>query len=119
MQLNRLFQRRNFSHFATIIPKRTKKSIFHFPCRLEHSGSSESIKVNQLGSTQLVFPFISKTSQEPDETLRLIFDDLDFWNHFTSRSQTLAALEYSATLSTGKLTGLFRNPELTTPQGFH
>src|SRR5688572_8911767 len=105
MNFNRLFQRNNFVNFVSLIPKRTKKSVFHFPCRFEHSGSSESIKVNRLGSTQLVFPFISRTSQEPDETLRLIFDDLDFWNNFTSRSQTLAALEYSVSLSTGKLTG--------------
>jgi intermediate peptidase len=119
MQFHRLLQGRNFGHLATTIPKRAKNSIFYLPCRFEHSGSSESVKVNQLGSTQLVFPFISRASQEPDESLRLIFDDLDFWNHFTSRSQTLAALEYSTSLATRKLTGLFRNPELTTPQGFH
>src|SRR4051794_33855362 len=104
MQFNRLikstaclFQNRPFGHYITIVPRRTKNAIGYLPRRFEHSGSSEnvkaSVKANPLGSTQVVFPFISRASQEPDETLRLIFDDPDFWNHFTSRSQTLA-LEY-------------------------
>src|SRR5436190_24171804 len=119
----RLFQSRTFGHYTTIVPKGRKHVIGYLPRRFEHSGSSESVNTsvnaNQPGSTQVVFPFISRASQEPDETLRLIFDDPDFWNHFTSRSQTLAALEYGTSLVTRKLTGLFRNPELATPQGFH
>lgn len=117
-----LLQRRTFRLFTTIKPKRSKNTTYNLS-RRENSGSSESIntKAKQLGTSQVVFPFISdidKVSQT-DETLRLIFDDEDFWNYFTSRSRTLAALEYSTSLSARKFTGLFRNPELATPQGFH
>src|SRR6266511_116068 len=111
----RLLQRRTFP--------RTKHTNYFLSSRFEHSGSSTStsintnVKTNQIPK-QVDFPFIA-TSQEPDETLRLIFDDSDIWNNFISRSQTLAALEYGTTLTTRKLTGLFRNPELATPQGFH
>ncbi|CAG8583180.1 638_t:CDS:2 [Funneliformis caledonium] len=61
----------------------------------------------------------SDSSTKPDENVRLIFDDSDTWNNYTSRSQTIAALEYGTSLATRKLTGLFRNPDLATPQGFH
>ncbi|RGB42304.1 hypothetical protein C1646_683750 [Rhizophagus diaphanus] len=117
-----LLQRRTFRLFTTIKPKRSKNTTYNLS-RRENSGSSESIntKAKQLGTSQVVFPFISdidKVSQT-DETLRLIFDDEDFWNYFTSRSRTLAALEYSTSLPARKFTGLFRNPALATPQGFH
>ncbi|CAG8830231.1 30513_t:CDS:2, partial [Gigaspora margarita] len=53
-----------------------------------------------------------------DEILRLIFDDTNVWNEFTHRSRTFSKLEVDTPPSTRKFTGLFRNPELTSPQGF-
>ncbi|CAG8724525.1 8778_t:CDS:2, partial [Racocetra fulgida] len=53
-----------------------------------------------------------------DENLRLIFDNINVWNEFTNRSRTFTKLEFNAQLSTRKFTGLFRNPELTSPKGF-
>ncbi|CAG8718689.1 1245_t:CDS:2, partial [Dentiscutata erythropus] len=55
---------------------------------------------------------------EKDENLRLIFDNINVWNEFTYRSRTFTKLEFDTPLSTRKFTGLFRNPELTSPQGF-
>lgn len=55
---------------------------------------------------------------EKDEILRLIFDDTNVWNEFTHRSRTFSKLEVDTPPSTRKFTGLFRNPELTSPQGF-
>ncbi|CAG8704721.1 6623_t:CDS:2, partial [Cetraspora pellucida] len=55
---------------------------------------------------------------EKDESLRLMFDNINVWNEFTNRSRIFTKLEFDAPLSTRKFTGLFRNPELTSPQGF-
>ncbi|CAG8485533.1 12715_t:CDS:2 [Cetraspora pellucida] len=55
---------------------------------------------------------------EKDESLRLIFDNINVWNEFTNRSRIFTKLEFDAPLSTRKFTGLFRNSELTSPQGF-
>src|ERR1700722_711084 len=113
MQINRLMQsttcllqRCTFGPFTTITPKRTRGTIYNLS-RRENSGSvNTSVKANQLGTAQVVFPFTSTKDEasQADETLRLIFDDQDFWNNFTSRSRTLAALEYSTSLATRKFT---------------
>jgi intermediate peptidase len=53
-----------------------------------------------------VAAFSDKTSCEPDDALRLIFDDRETW--LRARRRTSAQTS----------TGLFRNADLATPQGF-
>ncbi|CAG8696813.1 4220_t:CDS:1, partial [Acaulospora morrowiae] len=88
--------------------------------RSDYTNASSDVKPLQHHSTQLDFPFIStfNKNKEANKNLRLIFDDPDVWTNFISRSHKIAPLERDTLSSKEKLTGLFRNPELATPQGF-
>ncbi|CAG8485231.1 6380_t:CDS:2 [Ambispora leptoticha] len=73
-------------------------------------------KKSSFAHQQFPTPIVTSFSlgrKNQDESLRLIFDNYDEWHSF-------CALQYnyfSSSLTT-KSAGLFRNPELTSPQGF-
>ncbi|CAG8444848.1 5581_t:CDS:2 [Ambispora gerdemannii] len=86
-----------------------------FTC-LSQRHSSYSVNTNTTNQ-QLPTPIVTSINvghKNQDEILRLIFDDHEAWNSsFCTRN-----LSFFSNSLTTKSTGLFRNPELTSPQGF-